>query len=169
MNTTINSLTRAFKGPKPEVSEVPALVRPETWEDVGTLTIGPKSYGFRIYPGHLTCTKVVRLFTDGGFAADGYDVTFHTDGPTLCTCPDFTYRQKANKNETCRHIRAVVALELHTAPPVPPAPPADDDCGPEEREELERYGNDYEAAAADAALTEWVDQPIPYDLTDYPY
>jgi hypothetical protein len=96
------------------VSETPALVARETAADPGHITIGPKGYGFRCYPGGrgTNCTGIVRLFTDNGFSGDSYDVSFHTDRPALCTCGDFTFRRKDQTGETCRHIRAVVALDL---------------------------------------------------------
>src|SRR5688572_28283703 len=104
MTTSIRSLSRAFKSPPDPVPETPALITPETWQDVGLLLIGPKRYGDRCYPGNWAagCTRIVRLFTDDGFGGDSYDVSFHTDIPNECTCPDFIYRRKADRNETCR-------------------------------------------------------------------
>src|SRR4051812_5306339 len=87
---SVATLARAFRQPPRPVSETPALVARETAADPGLLTIGPKGYGFRCYPGSGTCTHVVRLYTDNGFSGDSYDVSFHAFGPTLCTCADFT-------------------------------------------------------------------------------
>lgn len=112
MAATYTSLCRAFKSPRPEASEVPALVAPETWRDAGRVLIGPKRYGFRSYPGHLGCVRVVRLFTDDGFGGDSYDVSLHADRPALCTCADFVYRRKDETGRTCKHVRAVAALGL---------------------------------------------------------
>jgi hypothetical protein len=109
----MTALSRAFRQPAAPKSEVPALIRRESWNDPGFITIGPKSYGYRCYPGNLACTRIVRLFTDNGFSGDSYDVSFHTDRPALCTCADFTFRRKNETGETCRHIRAIVALDLH--------------------------------------------------------
>jgi hypothetical protein len=114
--SNVVSLARAFRQPARKATETPALVRRETAEDVGLVTIGPKGYGFRAYPGHLTCRRIVRLFTDNGFSGDSYDVAFFSDRPATCTCADFTYRRKDETGKTCRHIRAVVALELDGAP-----------------------------------------------------
>jgi hypothetical protein len=103
-----------YRDPPAPPSETPALIRPETWQDPGLLLIGPKRYGFRVHPGNRDagCTRVVRLFLGDGFADETYDVSFHVGGPALCTCPDYVYRAKEGKGETCRHVRAVVALEL---------------------------------------------------------
>jgi hypothetical protein len=109
---SVATLTRAFREPDRPVSETPALVARETTADPGLIKIGPKGYGFRCYPGSGTCTRIVRLFTDNGFSGDSYDVSFHTGRPPLCTCGDFTFRRKDQTGETCRHIRAVVALDL---------------------------------------------------------
>jgi hypothetical protein len=168
MTTSITSLARAFKSPKPVVSEVPGLSRPESVDDVGILTIGPKRYGFRCYPGNRAslCTRIVRLFTDDGFGGDSYDVSFHGDGPTLCTCPDFIYRRKDERGETCRHIRAVQALELdkpQAAPQVDPfglpINPADRPCVicDQPLNDGQRYAHEDCAAREMADEMEWAD------------
>jgi hypothetical protein len=108
----MTTLSRAFRQPAAPKSETPALIRRETWDDPGFITIGSKSYGYRCYPGSGTCTRIVRLFTDNGFSGDSYDVSFHRDRPALCTCADFEFRRKGETGETCRHIRGVVALGL---------------------------------------------------------
>jgi hypothetical protein len=118
MSSSLTGLARAFKSPPAPVSETPALVRPETWQDPGLLTIGPKSYGYRSSPGNpdAGCARIVRLFQGDGFADETYDVSFHTLHGPLCTCADFTYRDKEATGETCKHVRAVAALELDRSP-----------------------------------------------------
>jgi hypothetical protein len=109
----MQALSRAFRQPAAAKSETPALIRRESWDDPGFITIGPKSYGYRCYPGGGSCTRIVRLFTDNGFGGDSYDVSFHTDRPAVCTCADFVYRRRDEDGSTCRHVRAAVALDLH--------------------------------------------------------
>src|SRR5262245_60256281 len=125
MSHSITQIARAFKSPPAPVPESPALVRPETWEDVGLLLIGTKQYGYRCFPGHAPagCTRIVRLFQGDGFADETYDVSFHVHHRPECTCADYVYRRKANAHAeagehatTCKHIRAVIALDLHQAP-----------------------------------------------------
>jgi hypothetical protein len=107
------TLSRAFRQPAAPTSETPALIRRESWDDVGHITIGPvKSYGYRCYPGHGNCRRIVRLFCGNGFEEAAYDVCFFTDRPATCDCADAVYRRKDETGATCKHIRAVVALGL---------------------------------------------------------
>jgi hypothetical protein len=109
----MSATLRAFRQPAAPPSETPALVRRETWDDVGFITIGPvKSYGYRCYPGSGNCRRIVRLFVGNGFEEAAYDVCFFTDRPATCDCADAVYRRKDETGRTCKHIRAVVALEL---------------------------------------------------------
>lgn len=110
---SVATTARAFKQVAAPKSETPALITRETFEDVGHVLIGSKGYGYRAYPGNLTCKRIVRLFGDNGFSGDSYDVSFHTDRPATCTCADAIYRRKDETGQTCKHIRGVVALSLH--------------------------------------------------------
>ena len=105
-------MTTTTRTRKP-TTETPALIRRESWDDVGLVLIGAKGYGYRRYPGHLTCTAIVRLFSDNGFGGEAHDVSFHTDRRPVCTCADFEFRRKGETGETCKHIRATVALGIH--------------------------------------------------------
>ena len=116
MQRKVTSPTRTFKSEPAPASESATLIAPETWQDPGQLRIGEKQYGFRCYPGHAPagCTRIVRLFQGDGFADESYDISFHVDQRPLCTCADFIFGNKADTDTTCKHIRAVVALDLHT-------------------------------------------------------
>jgi hypothetical protein len=103
---------RAFRQPPRQVGETPALITRETAAGPGHITIGPKGYGYRCYPGSGTCRRIVRLFVGNGFEEAAYDVCFFTDRPATCDCADAVYRRKDETGRTCKHIRAVVALEL---------------------------------------------------------
>jgi hypothetical protein len=104
---------RIFRQPARPASETPALIRRETWDDVGFITIGPtKSYGYRCYPGSGNCRRIVRLFCGNGFEEAAYDVCFFHNRPATCDCADAVYRRKDETGRSCKHIRAVVALGL---------------------------------------------------------
>lgn len=109
----MSSIVRAFRQPARPASQIPALINRETFDDVGLLTIGSSSYGYRCYPGSGECRRIVRLFTDAGFGNDSYDVSFHREHNPLCTCPDFVYRRRDEDGSACKHIRGVESLGLH--------------------------------------------------------
>src|SRR5262245_43367878 len=114
--SSLNAAASTFKSERP-APDPAALIAPETWQDPGLLLIGEKKYGFRCYPGHppAGCTRIVRLFQGDGFADETYDVSFHTDRPPLCTCPDHVFRRKDETGDSCKHVRACEALELDRA------------------------------------------------------